>query len=79
MHRKTPPENWSLLGGAEEEAMPEADEENFFCQKWYDSDYARFVDPPDDAIPEGFEGVECPAFCPSCHRCDEQEKVRSIS
>ena len=68
-----------MLGGAEEEPMPEADEENFFYQKWYDPDHARFVDPPEDTFPKDHEGEDCPVFCPSCHRCDKQEKVRSFS
>lgn len=65
--------------GAEEVSMPEADEEHFFYQKWYDSDHARFVDPPGDALPKDYEGMACPDFCPSCCRCEEQEKVSSFS
>ena len=61
--------------GAEEEATPEADEENFFYQKWYDSEYARFIDPPDDTLPKEYQGMSCPDFCPSCSRQEEQEKV----
>ena len=44
---KTYPSNWKMLGGQEvQEEEGEEDGTNFFFQKWYDQDTARFEDPP---------------------------------
>ena len=47
------------------------DEKNFFYQKWYDADSARFVNPP----PECFYGNNNEE-CHSCVRTLAKEKVK---
>jgi len=71
------PENWSMLGGAEvEEGEEGGDGRSFFYQKWYDSEKARFENPPDlSFLPTGLMDIPCPQYCLSCQR----NKVREES
>ena len=55
---KTCLSDWHMIGGQdepEEEMIDQEDGSNFFFQKWYDQDAARFEDPPPEylAVPNG--------------------------
>ena len=66
------PQDWSQLGGIEEDFEPEVEHhETFFFQKWYDPDTARFEDPPSEYLK---------ASSVICHSCVRIEcKVKWMS
>ncbi len=68
-HRPSP-QDWSQLGGKEEDLEPEVDQEGtFFFQKWYDSDTARFQDPPLEYLKSS-----C-GICQSCVRIEHKVSI----
>ena len=52
VEQKLSPADWHMLGGLEEPDNEKIDQEdgNFFFQKWYDPDTARFEDPPSEYL-----------------------------
>eukprot|EP00731_Ephydatia_muelleri_P024749 Em0016g1020a len=66
---RPPPDNWAKLGGVEEpDDRHDEDGRNFFYQKWYDKDTARFEDPPPYVLPEDQRDCPYSLYCLSCAR-----------
>ena len=61
----------------ESDTLTESDETNFYCQKLYVAEYARFEDLP--TTPEFFREGNGPNFCPSCNRAKKMDEVRMYS
>ncbi|XP_062515126.1 DNA (cytosine-5)-methyltransferase 1-like [Corticium candelabrum] len=60
-----PPSDWATRGGVEEpKDETKEDTTDFFYQKWYHPEFARFEDPPLEYISQHF-GID---YCPSCVR-----------
>lgn len=59
------PDNWFMLGGEVPIKHGCNGFESFFCQKWYDADFARFEDFPDTIVERG--------ECESCYRIEQSE------
>lgn len=71
---RPPPANWAKLGGVEgPNEHQEEDGRNFFYQKWYDRNTARFEDPPPYTLPEDQMDSPCPLYCLSCVRLKAKE------
>ncbi len=69
---RPPPANWSMLGGLpSDEQEFVGDEKNFFYQKWYDAESARFVDPLPECCYDDSDSMECH----SCVRTKAKEMV----
>nr|XP_039272538.1 DNA (cytosine-5)-methyltransferase 1-like [Styela clava] len=64
---KSTPENWFTLGGEIPEKHNCDGISDFFCQKLYDSDIARFEDPPVSSCKEG--------ECESCARLNAKDEA----
>ena len=72
----TPPSDWSMRGGLdEEEEKIEEDGKHFFYQKYYIPSCARFEDIPSTPMSADMMNTECPLFCPACIRKDKEDKV----
>ncbi|KAK7495817.1 hypothetical protein BaRGS_00013037, partial [Batillaria attramentaria] len=73
---KAPSSDWRMEGGADDpdkdRVITEDNGRTFFYQKWYDTELARFEDPP--SIDEPVSSVLGPKFCLSCHRLDAQRR-----
>jgi DNA (cytosine-5)-methyltransferase 1 len=69
-----PASDWAARGGNEEVADENKEEStDFFYQKWYDPEFARFEDPPTEyTTPNDTIG-----YCPSCSRLLERVKTRT--
>lgn len=68
VQHRTYPSDWRMLGGLEEKEEIMEEGSNFFFQKWYDQDTARFEDPPMEYL-DNVDNV-----CQSC--VSNQRKVR---
>uniref|UniRef100_F6XUV4 DNA (cytosine-5)-methyltransferase 1 n=1 Tax=Ciona intestinalis TaxID=7719 RepID=F6XUV4_CIOIN len=69
---RVPHQNWSFMGGVEEQHPTTDGVSSFYYQKMYVPEFARFVDPPSN------EPTDDPDFCPSCVRINEG-KMRQVA